>query len=357
MKEILFKDFIKLQRGFDLPKYAIQAGPFPVVGSTSILGYHNKYKKEPPGVITGRSGSLGFVQYIAKKYWPHNTALWVMDYKDNDPKYVYYYLVNFKLERFNSGVGVPTLNRNHLDNYEIKVHELKDQQKIASILSPYDDLIDNNTRRIKILEEMAQAIYKEWFVNFRFPGYEKVKFVDSPVGKIPNGWEILKVKTLVKRLKAENVYTQNKVEEEGKVIVIDQSTREYLGFHNNEADHKANTDNPIIIFGDHTCKMQIMVEPFSVGPNVIPFTTNGKTLNQFLYYLINELVETKEYKRHWNELMVKKVVLPKIDIQKEFSIIITSNLELIDNLKIKNQNLRKTRDLLLPKLMSGEVEV
>ena len=129
MKQILFKDFIKLQRGHDLPKKDMIEGDYPVVGSTSIIGFHNEYKYDPPGVITGRSGSLGFVQYIKTKYWPHNTALWVKDFKGNLPQYVYYFLKTLDLAKFNSGVGVPTLNRNDLDTLEIKIHENDDQKR------------------------------------------------------------------------------------------------------------------------------------------------------------------------------------------------------------------------------------
>ncbi|MBN2543313.1 restriction endonuclease subunit S [bacterium] len=190
MRKIKFKYFITLQRGFDLPRKDMIEGPYPVVGSTSIVGWNNEYKKEPPGVITGRSGSLGVVQYIKTKYWPHNTSLWVKDFKENYPRYVYYFLKTLPLKEFNSGAGVPTLNRNHLNNLEINIHEYNTQRKIASILSAYDDLIENNTRRIKILEEMAQRIYREWFVNFRYPGHENDKLVESELGMIPEGWEV-----------------------------------------------------------------------------------------------------------------------------------------------------------------------
>ena len=111
VRHIPFKDFVVLQRGFDLPKKDMSDGSYPVIGSTSIIGHHNEYKVEPPGVITGRSGSLGIVQYIRDKYWPHNTALWVKDFKGNSPHNVYYYLQTLNLGRFNSGAGVPTLNR------------------------------------------------------------------------------------------------------------------------------------------------------------------------------------------------------------------------------------------------------
>jgi type I restriction enzyme, S subunit len=177
MQSIVFKNFVTLQRGFDLPKKDIEEGNYPVIGSTSIIGHHNEYKVEPPGVITGRSGSLGQVQYIDEPYWPHNTALWVRDFKGNHPKYVYYFLKTLDLARFNAGAGVPTLNRNHLDELEISIHEPDIQRAIADILSAYDDLIENNTRRIRILEQMAQAIYQEWF---------------GKVNKesLPKGWEL-----------------------------------------------------------------------------------------------------------------------------------------------------------------------
>ena len=142
---------------------------------------------------------------------------------------------------------------------------LPTQRKIAAVLSAYDDLIENNTRRIEILEEMAKAIYREWFVEFRFPGHKQVEMVESELGLIPQGWEAKKVKEIVKRLKAGQTYQQANVKGTGKVIVVDQSRADFLGFHDNEPDHNASPTDPIIIFGDHTCKMQLMITPFSLG--------------------------------------------------------------------------------------------
>src|SRR5687768_11254581 len=110
-----FADFVTLQRGFDLPKTDMRDGPFPVVGSTSIIGYHDEYKDAPPSVVTGRSASLGTFQSLNVRYWPHNTSLWVRDFKGNDPRFAYYRLQSLAFARFNAGAGVPTLNRNHLD--------------------------------------------------------------------------------------------------------------------------------------------------------------------------------------------------------------------------------------------------
>ena len=166
MKTIQFRDFIILQRGFDLPKHSRDEGEYPVIAAAGIHGCHSEFKVNPPGVVTGRSGSLGEVVFVKCPYWPLNTTLWVKDFKENQPRYVYYFLKTLDLKRFNSGAGVPTLNRNHLDTLIVKIHDKQIQQKIAAILSAYDDLIENNLRRIKILGEMAQSFYREWFVKF-----------------------------------------------------------------------------------------------------------------------------------------------------------------------------------------------
>lgn len=189
MKKIKFDDFIRLNRGFDLPDSQIIDGIYPVVASTSIKAYHNQYKVEPPVVVTGRSGSLGQVQYIDQKCWPLNTSLYAKDFKGNHPKYVFYYLQMMHLEKYNAGVGVPTLNQNHLHNLKIFVHGIDEQKKIASILSAYDSQIENNQKRIKLLEQMAENLYKEWFVRFRFPGYETAEFK----GGVPKGWKIKRI--------------------------------------------------------------------------------------------------------------------------------------------------------------------
>jgi len=179
--KIPLSDFITLQRGFDLPTARRKEGNVPVIASTGIAGYHNEAKVKGPGVVIGRSGSIGGGQYAANDFWPLNTTLWVKDFKGNNPRFTYYLLKGIDFTRFNAGAGVPTLNRNHIDNLCVSNFIPAEQARIASILSAYDDLIENNLQRIKILEEMAQTIYREWFVKFRFPGHEKVRMVDSPL--------------------------------------------------------------------------------------------------------------------------------------------------------------------------------
>ncbi len=279
-------------------------------------------------------------------------------------KFAYYSLVSSKnkqrlLSIAQGGATREALTKESLEGFEISYpKDIKIQNKIAGVLSAYDDLIENNNKRIQILEEVAQKLYKHWFVDFKFPGHERAKFVGSELGLIPEGWSCESVGGILKRKPAGLKYTQKNVGSSGSTPVIDQSTNDVLGYHNNKADQAASTDNPIIIFGDHTCKMQILIKPFSVGANVIPFVPLKSSMpTSFLYYLISSLVSTKEYKRHWSELVSKEIILPSENLQQEYNLKIIDLLSQMDKLKECNFNLERTRDMLLPKLISGELDV
>ena len=165
-KTIALNDFITLQRGFDLPKDDRKKGNVPVVASTGVGGYHNEAKVEAPGVVIGRSGSIGGGQFITEDFWPLNTTLWVKDFKGHFPRYVYYLLKNIDFKRFNVGSGVPTLNRNHLSNILVSDIGINTEKKIAEMLGNLDDKIELNRQINQTLESMAQAIFKSWFVDF-----------------------------------------------------------------------------------------------------------------------------------------------------------------------------------------------
>lgn len=386
MKKIFLKDFIKLQRGFDLPRKDMINGPYPVVGSTSIVGYHNKYKMEPPGVVTGRSGSLGVIQYIKEKYWPHNTSLWVKDFKDNFPRYVYYYLKILNLERFNSGAGVPTLNRNDLDKLEIYIHEYDKQKIVAQLLADYDDLIEINNRRIKILEEMAQLIYKEWFVKFRFPRHEQVKMIDSDLGKIPEGWSYTKIPDYVFFQEGPGLRKWQWTEFGMKVINVKNilksgdidtsNTKRYISYNefNKKYKHFMISEGDIVIAssGNTYGKIGKILKyhlPLMMNTSVIRFRSkNNDILDQnYLYWFLrsdffkqqieNFVIGSAQPNFGPSHLkMMKILVLPKI-INDMISQTFRPINRLVDVLKEKNKNLKICRDLLLPKLISGEINI
>jgi type I restriction enzyme S subunit len=166
-------DIAPLQRGFDLPSTQINQGKYPVVYSNGVMNYHNQAMVRGPGVITGRSGTLGVIHYIDADYWPHNTSLWVVNFKGNNPRFVYYLYQHVGFQRFASGSGVPTLNRNDAHDYRIGVPvSIREQEAIAGALSDADALIESleqliaKKRRIKqgAMQELLNP-QNDWTVN------------------------------------------------------------------------------------------------------------------------------------------------------------------------------------------------
>jgi type I restriction enzyme S subunit len=303
-------------------------------------------------------------QYAGDRPGMGSTELFVLRARVgiSDPSFVYYFSqqqdLRFSAEKSMSGAsGRQRAVISSLSEFECKFPPLPIQQRIAGILSAYDELIENNQRRIKILEAMARGLYREWFVHFRFPGHENHPRVASTLGEIPQGWEAKMVSDILTRRTAGVVYRDADAKPEGIFPVIDQSTNEFLGFHDNEPDHLASVENPLAIFGDHTCKMQLVIEPFSIGPNVVPFAASRQLPTAFVFYAVNSLVQTQEYKRHWSPLNSKEIVVANNALAQKFADLIKPMLVQQATLRKSIRNLRRTRDLLLPRLLSGQINV
>ena len=160
-------DLVTLQRGIDLPTAQRRPGSVPVMGSFGITGWHDEAACKGPGVIVGRSGaSAGVVSYIDRDYWPLNTCLYVRDFKGNHPRFAYYFLKTFDLAGLNSGSAQPSLNRNFVHPVPAVFPDPAEQSVIASVLGALDDKIELNRRMNETLEAMARAIFKDWFVDF-----------------------------------------------------------------------------------------------------------------------------------------------------------------------------------------------
>lgn len=240
-----------------------------------------------------------------------------------------------------------------LKKFSFSYPAIHTQRKIAAILSAYDDLIDNNKKRIQILENMAEEIYKEWFVRFRFPNWENTEFEKG----FPKDWKVEKIANLVDRKKFGRVYKEFELSTDGSIPVIDQSRKDILGFHEGKPEHVASFESPIIIFGDHSCKMRLMFKSFSLAENVIPFKNKDNISLLYLFSLIKDQVETTEYKRHWTELTTKKVLLAPFILQQKYTSLIIDKMKLIETLKTENNSLKNSRDQLLPRLISGKLSV
>ena len=155
-------DIAPLQRGFDLPNRNLRPGPCPVVYSNGIMNYHAQSQVQGPGVVTGRSGTIGKVTFVDGAFWPHNTALWVTSFKGNNPRFVFYLYTRIGFERFATGSGVPTLNRNDVHSFEAAIPPTADEQTaIAAVFSDMDaELTALEARRDKT-RDLKKAMMQE----------------------------------------------------------------------------------------------------------------------------------------------------------------------------------------------------
>ena len=152
-------DIAPLQRGFDLPTGQICNGKIPIVYSNGIMNHHSSYKCVAPGLVTGRSGTIGKFTYIKDGYyWPHNTSLWVTDFHGNNPKFIYYLYQTIHIGQYSKGSGVPTLNRNDVHRHKTFIPKLKEQNKIAAFLSILDERIATQNKIIEDLKKLKSAI-------------------------------------------------------------------------------------------------------------------------------------------------------------------------------------------------------
>ncbi len=233
------------------------------------------------------------------------------------------------------------------------------QQKIAAILSAYDDLIENNLRRIKILEEIAQNIYREWFVKFRFPCHAKVRMVNSPLGETPEGWDIVKVGELLEKIKRKKKIKKQDYQLEGEIPVVDQG-KDFVGGFTCDPDALHNDPLPIIVFGDHTRILKFIDFPFACGADGTQLLrSNTSRMPMSLFYSVLKSIDLSSfaYARHFKFLKEQEVLLPDEGSAEAYADFVEPLRDHIRSLMRKNNNLRQTRDLLLPKLISGELDV
>ena len=285
-------------------------------------------------------------------------------------------LVQARLYARGTGTTVLGIKQSELRQVEIPMPPLPTQRRIASILSAYDDLIENNTRRIGILEEMARRIYEEWFVRFRFPGHEGVRMVESELGLVPEGWRV----TALGQLAEVNARSVRRGAERTEIRYVDISSVSTGSIDNKEwmlfADAPGRARR-IVRDGDviwacvrpNRKSYALVVDPepnllvstgFAVlSPMSAPssFIYQCVTTDDFVSHLVNHAKGAAYPAVSADDFENAKVLKPASDLVTAFDRIAAPMMRLVAILQVKNANLRTTRDLLLPKLISGELDV
>ncbi|HAE38614.1 MAG TPA: restriction endonuclease subunit S, partial [Candidatus Riflebacteria bacterium] len=169
-------DIMVANYGKSLAESERSPGDIPVFSSAGLTGWHNKELVNSEAIIIGRKGNVGSIHYTKGPFYCIDTAYYVLPNAAVNFKFLYYNLIYQKLGCMSDGSPVPGLKRPQLYDREISLFDLPTQHKLATILATYDDLIENNRRRIALLEESARLLYQEWFIKFRFPGHESTRF-------------------------------------------------------------------------------------------------------------------------------------------------------------------------------------
>lgn len=278
------------------------------------------------------------------------------------------------------GSAIINVSQDTLSSLEVPLPPLPTQHKIAAILSAYDDLIENNNRRIEILEEMARMLYREWFVKFRYPGHESDRFYESELGLIPEGWEVVRLSSLVK---TQYGYTESACEEPigpkyvrgkdiNKTSYIQWDLVPYCPIsEDNYEKYKLKTRDILVIrmadpgkvgiveqevdavFASYLIRLSIN-EDSNLKPYYLFYFLNS---DNYQDYITGASTGTTRKSASAGVLTDVSVVLPPRAVQKRFEDNVLNFRKMINSLLKKNNNLRQTRDLLLPRLISGEIDV
>lgn len=352
--------------------------------------YVNEYgasfsrKLKPGSLIIAASGTLGYTQFLGVEGCVHDGWLYFVELKDIDKEYLYYTLQWMRQHFFNQayGAAIQNINTDILRNTEIPYPPLKTQKEIGEVLATYDSLIENNTRRIAILEEMAQSIYREWFVKFCFPGHENSKFIDSPLGKIPEGWE---VKPIAEEIEILGGGTPSKKTPE-YWDEVDADINWYTPSDLTKSSSMFMEESSLKITDIGLVKSSAkLFPPYSVMMTsratigVISVNTTTACTNQgFIICVPNDRIST-EYIYYWLYANMQKIdnlasgatfkevrrtlfkelpfLVPSNEIHENFCSVVKPITKLIEKVENKNRNLKYQRDSLLPKLISGSIAV
>ena len=350
-------------------------GEYPVYGSNGLIGRSDEYMHQN-GLVIGRVGAYcGAIKYCKTHFWASDNTI-VGQPKDNsfDIEYIYYLLGELNLNRYAGGSAQPLLTQTVLRQVPTSMPPLSTQRKIAAVLSAYDNLIENNTRRIKIVGDLAAAIYREWFVEFRFPGPGGVEMRKSELGLIPQGWEIEQLGDIIENIK-EKVKPGEHLEPL-PYVPIDCIPRRSIALTEYKPSNEARSSliafkrNDILFGAMRSYFHKVIFAPFdgitrqtcfvlrSKNPNNYPFDLFTMFQDSTVKYSSNHSTGSTIPYATWDGALVRMpIVKPPNPLIERFGSIVRPMLDSIRRLMMQNANLRETQNLLLPKLISGEIDV
>lgn len=377
--------FLSLQRGYDLTGDEREVGNIPVVGAAGQNGFHNKALASAPGVVVGRcGGSFGQVYFSKEDFWPHNTAMFVTDFKGNDPYFAYYLLKNIDFSKLNSGSAQPSLNRNYVYLTKITVPRPPEQRKIAAVLAALDAKIDCNKRINAELEAMAKSLYDCWFVQFDFPGSNgnpykssggKMVYNTSLKREIPEGWAAVPLSSITpvsneslnpavfpdKSFKHFSIPVFDVTKTYGVELGQSIGSNKFTVLGVDLLVSKLNPWSNRVVYAmdeaDQICSTEFVIWR-SPSENLKNFLFLIATSQQFISHCVQSASGTSNSHKRVNPSVMMRFELPYEEkVAAEFGKMIDPILKKLIVNQRENQYLAQLRDWLLPMLMNGQVTV
>lgn len=355
----------------------LSKGRVPVFGSGGYMCSVDSYLYDKPSVLLPRKGSLSNIQYYDNgKFWTVDTCFYS---KVNEnvavPYYIYRYLKNLDLSGFDTGASIPSMTQKTYNSIKVLLPSLPTQQKIASILSTYDKLIENNTKRIRLLEQMAENLYKEWFVRFRFPGHENVEMENG----LPKGWKIERIGNVCDTIGGGTPSTSKEEYWGGNIKWVtpsDITSKKSLplldieGRITEEGLKKSSAKllPPFTILMTSRASIGyfgISLESVCTNQGFISIIPNEDNMRMYLLYSLKARKEEIIANANGSTFLEiskgrfrkMKILVPTSSLLNEFEKKSMMIFKEVLNLELQNQLLIRQRDLLLPRLMSGKLEV
>ncbi len=370
--------------------------PYRVFGTNGPIGWHSSPLYTKPSIVVGRKGAYRGIHFSPDPFFVIDTAFYLKPTTEFDIRWAYFQLKNFDINKLDSGSAIPSTSRDAFYEIPVALPPFPIQQRIAGILSAYDELIENSQRRIKILEAMARGLYREWFVHFRFPGHENHSRVASALGEIPQGWETANLETLIKshigggwgKDEYENGFSESAWVIRGTDIPearYSQFNGVPLRFHS-----PSNLRSRRLKAGDIVFEVSGGSKGQPVGRSLLitPELLNGlegdvicasfckriepdsdQVGSELLYLSFVEGYESGEIEQYqvqstgisnfkWTDYIAntERAIPPKA-LQEKFRIQVAPIFKQVATIGLTIQNLRRIRDLLLPRLLSGQINL
>ena len=378
-------NILELQRGYDLSAKEMQKGDVAVVGSNGIIGYHNIERSNFPCITVGRSGSVGKVHYYEQPTWAHNTALYVKDFKGNDPKYLYYFLQNLHLDELfgKSNSVVPSLDRKVVHSMSVCViKDIAEQKRIASILSNLDRKIALNRSINANLETLARQLYDYWFVQFDFPDANgkpykssggKMVYSEKLKREIPEGWEVKKIDDLYNVINER--ITPSQILANDKYTPIEVIPRHKMTFSECVPLKEAISGlcrymkEDILLSNRRVYFHKVCIAPFdgiTRDTVIVLRPKDDKNLGYLFQVVFSEhfirfstvvSYGSEQPVLSWNDAKEYLAIVPNNKLDLLYSKKVESIIEKIINTQYEIASLTRQRDELLPLLMNGQVTV